>query len=291
MGRKASFLVVIASYIAACIVGYVAFAYFKDINMLRRSFIADFVATVAIWILSHVFKNASLYDPYWSVQPVMLWILWFINSSKKDTTKIIFSFVPILIWSVRLTMNWAVQWKGLGDQDWRYTKIHDFCPMIWPISNLVGIQLVPTIVVFLGMTPVYELIFNIEKASGLSAIGSILSVFSAVLQLVADVQMIKFRANNKDKKECIREGVWKYSRHPNYLGEILFWWGVWIVQFASNTNIVWAIIGPVTVTLLFIFISIPLMETKMLKSRPSYAKIQKEVSVLIPLPPFNQKKD
>ena len=94
MNRKQSFIAVTISYIIAFIIGYISFLYFKEMDMILRTFIADVVATLVIWILSHIFNNASLYDPYWSVAPIAIWLLWFSETKYKTVEKIYFSFVP-----------------------------------------------------------------------------------------------------------------------------------------------------------------------------------------------------
>lgn len=251
--------------------------------MLWRVFAFDIVSTVVIWILSHIYGNANLYDPYWSVQPVVFWFVYLKFSKSAFTWQLfIISFIPILIWALRLTLNWAYQWRGRKDQDWRYTSIRNFCPLIWPLSNLVAIQLVPTVLVFAGMIPMFNTIENSEKLSNLSIAGSILSILAATLQLFADMQMINFR-KDRNGKTVIDIGLWKHSRHPNYLGEILFWTGVWLVDFISNPQYKIGIVGPLTMIFLFNVISIPLMEGRM-KNRPGYKEYQQKVSRLLLMP-------
>ena len=77
-------------------------------------------------------------------------------------------------------------------------------------------------------------------------------------------------------------GLWAYSRHPNYFGEIMFWWGIFFFGLAADFHYWWTIIGPVSVTLLFTVISIPLMEKRNLERRPDYAKVRESIPVLIP---------
>jgi steroid 5-alpha reductase family enzyme len=76
--------------------------------------------------------------------------------------------------------------------------------------------------------------------------------------------------------------LWKFSRHPNYFGEILFWWGVYVFSLATSLEFWWFIIGPLSITVLFIAVSIPLMEKKNMMTKPSFATYKKEVSKLIP---------
>jgi steroid 5-alpha reductase family enzyme len=115
-------------------------------------------------------------------------------------------------------------------------------------------------------------------------IGLVIMILSATLQFIADAQMRAFKKRNLNKKECIEEGLWKYSRHPNYFGEVMVWWGLYLIYFGSTQSINLYLLAPLAMTSLFIFISIPMMEKKILRTRPEYEGYQDRVSMLIPLP-------
>jgi steroid 5-alpha reductase family enzyme len=80
----------------------------------------------------------------------------------------------------------------------------------------------------------------------------------------------------------ITSGLWGYSRHPNYFGELSFWWGLYLFALAAGQNSPWMIAGAISMTLLFVFISIPMMEKRMLEKKPDYKEVQKNISMLIP---------
>ena len=105
-------------------------------------------------------------------------------------------------------------------------------------------------------------------------------IVAASIQFIADLQMDQVKAVNQGKKACIDEGLWRYSRHPNYLGEITVWWSLYLIYLSVFGFDIW-IISPIIMTALFWFISIPLMEKKILKTRPEYAKYQAKVSKLM----------
>ena len=82
-------------------------------------------------------------------------------------------------------------------------------------------------------------------------------ILATMLELISDFNMIQFKKIRKSNKEIIRVGLWKYSRHPNYLGEILFWYGVALVFILSNLSMWYVIVGAILNKMLFLFISIP----------------------------------
>jgi len=96
--------------------------------------------------------------------------------------------------------------------------------------------------------------------------------------------MRAFRKQSGNKGQNMASGLWKNSRHPNYFGEIAFWWGVWLIQLSVLPSYWWTVAAPVLMTMLFVFISIPLMEKKLLASKEGYSEYIKNTSMLLPLP-------
>lgn len=219
----------------------------------------DIIATIIIFIFSVIFKNASVYDPYWSVQPIVFVTL---AACQHGTNVLgILVLISIWYWGLRLTSNWAYTFHGLNHQDWRYTMLKEKTKWFYPVVNFFGIHMIPTLVVYFCMMPAVNLIHNQFEFNFLSLIFIVISIGAATLQGIADFQMHRFKKNGGTG--FIREGLWKNGRHPNYLGEIVMWWGiagVWFTSTPSFNKWYLMLIGPVLNTCLFLFISIPLAE-------------------------------
>jgi len=283
-----SLIIVLAIYITAAASGGV-FVYFCKpyfASGLLLVFVADCIATLAVFLFSIVFKNASVYDPYWSVAPLFLVAGFYYVTGAEFLATHLIVLIPLCLWAVRLTYNWAKGFSNLKWQDWRYLDYKNKFPKIYLLINLTGIMLMPTILVFSGMIPVYYLIIGTANMYAALTGGTVI-LFATVYQGLADYQMRKFRHNPENKGKCIDTGLWRYSRHPNYFGEVLIWFGVFI---ASIPNIEYLSFGFVLIALLFVFISIPLMENHILKNRPQYKEYQKTVpSALAPFKRNTQK--
>ena len=106
-----------------------------------------------------------------------------------------------------------------------------------------------------------------------------------MLETIADEQMRTFRVNPDNKGKTMKYKLWKYSRHPNYLGEILFWYGIYLMGLSSGLMPIWTIICPTAMLALFVFASCPMMDERSLKNRSDYEDYMKKTSQLLLLPP------
>ena len=280
--RIISFLLILAIYALAFFIGLFVFNLFNNMHVLVSFFLADIAATLVVWGFGILFANSSVYDPYWSVAPIVILAFWMTTRGISFTITDILFLVAIIVWAVRLTLNWAIRWKGLNHQDWRYVMLKEKSPRLWFLTNLIGINVMPTIIVFLALIPAYFGIGPEGTVNNLTAIGFAICIGSVLIQSFADKQMDFFRKNNSFKNQCIDKGLWRYSRHPNYFGEVSFWWGIWLMQMGVIPQIWVTVIGPAVMTLLFLFISIPMMEKYILTSKSSYSSYQKQVSMFIP---------
>ncbi len=133
--------------------------------------------------------------------------------------------------------------------------------------------------------------FYLVRGGGInlgSAVGLALIVGGALLEMVADYQMQRFRQQRDDRSELLRSGVWRHSRHPNYLGEIIVWWGVYLVLLATHPDLWFLGVGALLNTALFLFISIPLAENHLATYKAGYEAYKKETRQLLPFPKRRQ---
>jgi len=282
--RTTSFLIVLAVYILAFSAGLLVFKLSSNMHVLLSTFLADIAATLVVWGFGILFGNSSIYDPYWSIAPLVILPCWAVIKEVSFSVIDILFMIAIAIWGIRLTLNWAIRWKGLHHQDWRYTMLKEKSPRLWFFTNLFGINLMPTVIVFIALTPVYFGIGQERPLKFYIGIWFAICMGAVLVQTISDRQMDLFRKNRLNKNQYINQGLWRYSRHPNYLGEISFWWGIWLIQMGVAPQTWATVAGPILVTLLFIFVSIPMMEKHILATKPTYSRYQKQVSVLKLMP-------
>ncbi|MBP3495177.1 MAG: DUF1295 domain-containing protein [Clostridia bacterium] len=275
--RVWSFVIVALVYIIASALGILIF------NLLNLEWwlgilIADCISTAIVFIFSLIFKNASVYDPYWSVQPIV--IAFGASTLAKVSSAGLLLIIAITLWGVRLTLNWAYTFKSLNHQDWRYTMLKEKTGRIYPLINFVGIHMVPTLIVYMCTLPAVYAILFIKSFNPVSIIFFALCIFSFTMQGIADSQMHKYRKTKETP--FIRNGLWKYSRHPNYLGEILMWWGVGIFTVINAPSAWYLLLGALLNTLLFLFVSLPMAEKRQAK-KEGFQEYKSKTRLLLPI--------
>ena len=169
----------------------------------------------------------------------------------------------------------------------------------------MGIEMMPTMVVFLGCLSLYPALTTVEPVYGLAdfwhpgdttshALGWLewvavaVTAAAIVIEATADEQLKRFARSSRQAGQIMERGLWRYSRHPNYCGEVLFWWGLFLFALAADPGYWWAVAGPLAMTALFIFVSIPMMDRRNLERRPGYAERMQRVSALVPWFPKRQ---
>ena len=277
--KTVSIVIIGIIYLIAILLGYFVFITLnKGLHELVALFLADVVATVVVWGFGLFYKNVSVYDPYWSMAPPVMFTIWAFYKST-FTLPVVLLLIAVWYWGIRLTSNWAYTFKGLAHEDWRYTRYRETqSPFIFHVINFFGLNMMPTVLVFAAMLPGFGLFESTEAANMLTWIGFAICISAATLQLVADTQIHRFR--DAHPGQYCDVGFWKHGRHPNYLGEISMWWGVW-TMYASIYGFDWLIIAPIAMTALFLFISIPMMERRQLQNKPGYAEYREKTRMLI----------
>ena len=281
-------LTLLVVYLLAVVVGLLSYHLLLNwiANKLVVILISDVIATIFVWGAGLILKTASVYDPYWSVQPFIILLLWIgANRSWGD-----FGAMALLllvgIWSVRLTANFIYTFSDLSYQDWRYTMLREKSGSLYQLVNLFGIHLFPTLIVY---SCIYPMLAYVERGGSpsfnpLVLIGVGLIIIAVLFELVADIQMQSFRSNPQNKGQIIRVGLWKHNRHPNYFGEILMWWGVYAIVVALNPSLWFVFFGALANTLMFMVISIPMAERRLASYKPGFRDYVDETWMVVPLP-------
>ena len=267
--------------LAIIFIGYVVCIYSMVItwnllietNIFVRLLACHVEATIFIYILSVAFKNSSWYDAFWSVIPVVLTILcWMDINAEGNGLRAALMFGVMIFWAIRLTYNWVRSWEGFTHEDWRYVmmKAKASSKFQYFLTDFGAIHLIPTLSVFLALLPMnYTLYYPGPELFWLDWVACGIGISAVIIQIISDQQMYNFR-KLLTKPQTMQSGLWFYSRHPNYLGEILFWFSFFIFSMSNGFGAFWLIIGTITMYALVAIMSVAMMDNRSLQRRDDF---------------------
>ena len=277
LARPASFAVVAAAYLVALAAALAAGWAVRDWHPLAVVAVADVIGTVVIFVASVAMRNSSMYDPYWSVVPPVI-ALYFLEGGTRDWLVL----ALVAAWGLRLTFNWARGWPGMHHEDWRYVDIRRSTGRAYWPASFAGLHFFPTLQVYLACLALFPAMTGHRALGWLDAIALIVTAGAIAIETLADEQLRAFVRTSKPGG-IMESGLWRYSRHPNYFGEVSFWWGLWLFGVAARpADWWWTLVGPLAIAGMFLFASIPMLDRRNLERRPAYAERMQHVSALVP---------
>lgn len=235
---------------------------------------------MSLWFLiGQVIRRNDVVDIGWGLGFVILsWILFF------DRPSVQLSLVTILvtIWGIRLSTHIFLR-NRKKSEDFRYQKWRkEWGKWVIPRSFL-QIYMLQGMLLLVVSAPIIVLSSNgLDTVGPVNYIGLFVWLFGFIFESVGDFQLKQF-IKSKQKDEVLKTGLWRYTRHPNYFGEVTQWWGIWLIVFGAQ-NFWFAVIGPATITFLILKVSgIPMLEEKY-KNNKEYQLYARKTSKFLPMP-------
>ncbi|UCG13191.1 MAG: DUF1295 domain-containing protein [Deltaproteobacteria bacterium] len=242
-----------------------------------------------IWLLSLVKRDASIVDVFWGLGFVLVAWLTFFETDGYLGRKVLIATLTTL-WGLRLALYILIRNWGHGEdrryQVWRA----QYGARFWWVSlfTVFGLQ-----GVFLW---IISLVLQVGQISAvpsrlviLDLLGMIVWTVGFMFETVGDWQLYRFKANPENKGRVMNKGLWAYTRHPNYFGESLVWWGLFMITLATPGS-TWVVISPVLITVLLLKVSgVTLLEKTMVDTRPEYQGYIKTTSPFVPWFPRKEK--
>jgi steroid 5-alpha reductase family enzyme len=235
-----------------------------------------------VWLLSLPTRNASLADIFWGPGFVLLAWLSFALTDGYVGRKLLLALLTTA-WGLRLSLHIAWRNWGQGEdrryQAWRAKRGASF----WWVS-LFTVFLTQAVLLWLVSLTVQigQLPPTPARLTGLDILGSLFWAIGFTWEAVADWQLARFKADPANRGKVMNQGLWAYSRHPNYFGESLIWWGLFLITLATPSGW-WAIISPVVITFLLLKVSgVVLLEKDIAERRPEYREYLETTSAFIP---------
>jgi len=250
-----------------------------------RGLYAGLAGTGLLWLLGLLRGNPCVFDPYWSLAPIALALACAGDPASAAASEPRQFLVLCLIgaWGLRLTSHWWSTFKGLDHEDWRYSDMRRSSGRLFPLVNLIVIHLLPTLMLLLACAAAYPaLVTGTRPLGALDVIAALCTLAAIVLEARADRIMRAFRASPHPPGQVCETGPWGWLRHPNYLGELGFWWGLYLFSAAAEPEAEWAALGPLVITAMLVLYSAPALDKRMAARYPAYRAYMRRVPSLLP---------
>jgi len=241
-------------------------------------------AYMSLWfVVSLIKKRNDVADVAWGLGFVLMaWVSFFLSGD--SGTRGILVGALVSIWGLRLA--WHIHRRNKGKaEDYRYLAWRKEWGKWFYIRSYFQVYLLQGLFLFFIVTPVLLINKNAGAQLGIiDFVGVVVWLGGFYFESVGDAQLARFIKNPANKGKLMQSGLWAYTRHPNYFGEVTQWWGLWLIALSVPNG--WlSIIGPTTITFLILKVSgIPMLEKKM-EENPGFAEYKRKTSVFIPLPP------
>jgi steroid 5-alpha reductase family enzyme len=240
---------------------------------------------MTLWYITALIKKRNdVADIAWGLGfLVVAWVSFFSGEKIFDQGALV--TILVSIWALRLSGHIYLRNRG-KKEDYRYEAWRKEWGKWFYIRTFLQVFVLQGILLLLIASPI--IIGNTYRESAvlnpLNILGILIWIVGFFLEVTGDIQLSRFIQNKTNKGKLLTTGLWKYSRHPNYFGEVTQWWGIWIIILSGPFGW-WGVIGPLTITFLILKVSgIPLLEEKMEK-HPDFKEYKKRTSMFIPLPP------
>jgi steroid 5-alpha reductase family enzyme len=234
------------------------------------------------WILSLIMKDASIADIFWGLGFVLIaWVTFFLADGYLFRKILIVTLVSV--WGLRLAVYIGLRKRGKGE-DRRYRKWRDqHGKKFWWVSlfTVFGLQGILLWVISFALQA-GQIAAGPARLGWLDAAGLLIWFIGFVFETVGDYQLHRFKADSDNRGKVMDRGLWAYTRHPNYFGESLMWWGIFLIAL-SVPNSFWTVISPVTITFLLLRVSgVTLLEKNIVEKRPAYRAYKENTSPFFP---------
>jgi len=238
--------------------------------------------TFALWLVSLAVRDASIVDIFWGIGFVIIaWVSYLaVDSSAKRSLLIA---VLVTVWGLRLAGYLA--WRNLGKgEDYRYQAMRKRVGPSFPLVSLFMVFWLQGLLMWIVAFPIQIGHFGELPLGWIDLVGFGCWVVGWLFETIGDWQLARFKARPDSQGQVMDRGLWRYTRHPNYFGDFLVWWGLYLIAVAGGGW--WTIFGPVLMSILLLRVSgVTLLERSLKKKRPCYAEYAARTSSFFPWPP------
>lgn len=237
---------------------------------------------LATWVLSVIKRNVSIVDSLWSLMFLAAALVYLVTLP--DTgTRATLVLLLVTAWAVRLSVHITVRNLGHGE-DPRYEAIRQRNQPGFAFKSLYLVFGLQAVLAWIISLPLLPALGSPAPLGMIDYLGIALWSAGMVFETAGDLQLARFKADPANQGKVMDRGLWRYTRHPNYFGECLVWWGFFLLALGAGAW--WSVIAPLLITFLLLRVSgVALLEKDIVERRPDYADYMRRTNAFIPGPP------
>ena len=247
------------------------------------------VLALLTWVASLVRHDVSLVDRMWSLMiaaPMAVYAF----QAPGSASRAIAVVALVGAWGARLAAY--ITWRNWGHgEDRRYQEIRKRNEPNFAFKSLYLVFAVQMVLAWIVSAPTLAALVGDHPIGAFDALGIAVALVGFLFEAVGDAQMATFKGDPANKGQVMDRGLWRFTRHPNYFGEALFWWGIWgLALGAGGLAAAWTVLSPLLMTLLLLKVSgVALLEKDIGERRPAYRDYIARTNAFIPGPPRRRK--
>ncbi|MGH2760181.1 MAG: DUF1295 domain-containing protein [Actinomycetota bacterium] len=241
---------------------------------------------VVVWAASVALRDASIVDVVWGLGFAMISIVGWVRADGVPARRTLVTILTV-VWGARLAVHLLVRNWGAGEDN-RYRAMRRRWGDRFPVVSLFTVFCLQGVLMWIVSLPVQaaQAATTPDALTWVDGLGVVLWMTGFGFEVIGDGQLRRFKADPANAKAVMDQGLWRYTRHPNYFGDATLWWGIGVIALSARGW--WALAGPMVMTLLLLRVSgVPLLERRMKRTRPGYEDYVGRTSAFVPLPPKN----
>lgn len=253
---------------------------------LASAALAGFLWFFVLYIISLARRDNRIADIGWPIAFIIAVVVVLFQRESVGARNIIVTTL-VMVWGVRLALHVWLRSRGKGE-DWWHKELRRAWGEHWVIRSFLQLYLLQAAYVIIIVSPaLYVNTFSVPSLGVLDFVGLALWVIGFLWEAVGDHQLVRFKQSPKNKGHVLRYGLWRYSRHPNYFGEVLMWFGIWLMAMSIPGSL-YTVSGPLFILALLVWIrGVPSLE-RHLSANPEYLAYQRKTNMLVPWFPHSK---
>lgn len=250
-----------------------------ELAALTLALAAILLVSVAAWAVSLVRGDVSIVDSLWSLM-ILLCLLAYVILAEQTGWRTLLVCVLVAIWAIRLSLHITVRNHG-QPEDRRYQVIRANNQPHFEFKSLYIVFLFQGLLAWVICLPVVAAVSGEAPPGPLDYAGVALWLFGMFFEVVGDLQLARFLKSKRTDTAVLDTGLWRYTRHPNYFGEAVLWWGFFLIALSAGAW--WTIISPLLMTFLLLRVSgVSMLEKDIAERRPAYLEYIKRTNAFLP---------